>query len=253
MRRVLGLHGETPRHPVTDHPTITANGSHPQRRRFVRDGEVPVIVVNRDHRRDDASGANQLDAARQAIRSQAAARDHAERLLVEAQATVRSLQTALAHERLAKDEAILRAEADKRTIYHARETVQGELVVERAVRDRLERSVSDSEATISSLEARLERVRAELATERRARQNAEAVGKMPVEAPANRNETAVPTVRRPVGRPRKILVVRTVETPAKASAKAKAPGVTAKAKGSTKPDQAARRPAGKPVKWWLTA
>ena len=173
MRHALGLHGDTPRQSATDHPTTMTHGSHPQKCRFVRDGEVPVTVIHRDHRQDDTSGANQLDAARQAIRSQAAARERAERLLTEAQITTRTLQTKLAHERLAKDEAILRAEAEKQ----ARQTVQAELLAERTVRGRLGRSMSDAEATIQDLQRKLDGARAELATERRARQNAEGSAK----------------------------------------------------------------------------
>jgi hypothetical protein len=63
MRHALGLRGHTP-------PRSSASGSQPQRRRFVRDGEVPVTVLRRDHQPDGEQGANQLDAARQAIRSE---------------------------------------------------------------------------------------------------------------------------------------------------------------------------------------
>jgi hypothetical protein len=99
MRHALGLRASTP-------PRSSTSGSQPQRHRFVRDGEVPVTVLRRDHQPDGEHGANQLDAARQAIRSEAAAKERAERLLEEAQATIRDLQTKLGHERLAKDEAL---------------------------------------------------------------------------------------------------------------------------------------------------
>jgi hypothetical protein len=92
MRHALGLHGDAP-------PQSSNSGSHPQRRRFVRDGEVPVTVIHREHQSDGEHGTNQLQAARQAIRLQAAARDRAERMLAEAQATIRDLQVQLAHER----------------------------------------------------------------------------------------------------------------------------------------------------------
>ena len=249
MRHALGLHGDTPRQSTTDRAPITTTG---QRRRFVRDGEVPVTVLHR-HQNPDADSTNQLDAARQAIRSQAAGREHAERLLEQAQATVRSLQTALAHERLAKDEAIQRAEVETQLL----KTARAELLAERAVRDRLGRSLSDSVATIQDLQRKLDGARAELATERQARQNAEGVGKMPVEAhevaaPANRDGTPVPTVRRPVGRPRKTPVLETVEKPVPPSGKAQAGDMAVKVKGLPKPDRATPRPAGKPIKWWLT-
>src|SRR5579862_2575246 len=127
MRRTLGLDRSPP--PRTEpNPQVSKLGDPhtPRRRQFVRDGEVPVTVIHRQQN-PDADSTNQLDAARQAIRVQATAREHAERLLTEAQVTIRELQTRLAHERLAKDEAIERAEATKQTVEKALETVRAEL------------------------------------------------------------------------------------------------------------------------------
>jgi hypothetical protein len=127
MRYALGLRGETP-------PQSFANRSQPQRRRFVRDGEVPVTVIRRDHQPDGEQGANQLDAARQAIRSEATAKERAERLLAEAQAMIRDLQTNLGHERLSKNEAldtVRRLETEAGVAAHAQETVDAELAAER--------------------------------------------------------------------------------------------------------------------------
>jgi hypothetical protein len=151
MRQALGLQGETSPRSVPDHATPSNNGPHPQRRRFVRDGEVPVTLVHRDHRQDDASGSNQLEAARQALRSQSAAKEHVERLLVEAQNAIRDLQTKLAHERLAKDEAIQaaqRAQTDGLAVQQTLQAVQEELAVERLVRQKNE------EVLTGALEAR---------------------------------------------------------------------------------------------------
>jgi hypothetical protein len=77
MRDALGLRIDTL-------PRSSISGSQPQRRRFVRDGEVPVTVIRRDHQPNREHGANQLDAARQAVRSEAAARERAERSVEEA-------------------------------------------------------------------------------------------------------------------------------------------------------------------------
>ena len=134
MRNALGLRGNTPSRSTADHPMTSASGSQPQRRRFVRDGEVPVTVIRRDHQPDVEPGTNQLDAARQAIRSEAMARERAERSLEEAQVTIRDLQTKLAHERLAKTEALeaaQRAETDEQAVQQTLLTVQAELVAER--------------------------------------------------------------------------------------------------------------------------
>jgi hypothetical protein len=134
MRHALGLHGNTPSRSKAEHPMTSANGSQPQRRRFVRDGEVPVTVIRRDHQPGAEHGINQLDAARQAVRSEAMARERAERSLEEAQITIRDLQTKLAHERLARNEALeaaRRAETGEQAVQQTLLTVQAELVAER--------------------------------------------------------------------------------------------------------------------------
>jgi hypothetical protein len=58
MRHALGLRGDAP-------SRSSASGPQSQRRKYVRDGEVPVTVLRRDHQPDGEHGANQLDAARQ--------------------------------------------------------------------------------------------------------------------------------------------------------------------------------------------
>ena len=110
---------------------------HPRWRRFVRDGEVPVTVIRRDHQPDGEPGINRLDAARQAIRSEAMARERAERSLEEAQVTIHDLQTKLAHERLAKDEALeaaQRAMTGEQSIRQTLQSIQAELVAWRCWR-----------------------------------------------------------------------------------------------------------------------
>lgn len=132
MRRALGLGGDSSPQPVTPATPAPTAGIHPQRRRFVRDGEV--IVQHRDHSAPGDTGTNQLAAARQALREQIAAREELERSLLEAQAANRDLQTKLAHERLAKDEAMNRAEAARQAIEQALQAAQADLVSERALR-----------------------------------------------------------------------------------------------------------------------
>ena len=123
-------------------------------------------------------------------------------------------------------------------------------MAEKAARDRLERSLRDAQATIRDLEGRLDvagqRVRAAQADLAAERQKAvETVrAAMMVQEVATPTGAAVPTVRRPVGRPRKTAVEQPVEIP-------KAP-VTGKAKGSAKPGRAAQPRASKPINWWLS-
>jgi hypothetical protein len=105
MRRSLGLRqGSSP-------PARFSNSEthHHKRHQFVRDGDVQVEVLH-GH---DGSRVNQLDATRQALQAQTAARDEAERLLTEARHTIHDLQTKLGHERLAREEAVQRVESAK--------------------------------------------------------------------------------------------------------------------------------------------
>jgi hypothetical protein len=151
MRHALGLRGDTP-------PRSSVSGSQPQRRRFVRDGEVPVTVIRRDHEPDGEPGNKQLDAVRQALRSEAAARERADRSLAEAQVVIRDLQTKLAHERLAKDEAletVLRLETETRTAAHARETAEAELAAERLARRMAEHALAEALVGRQEAERRL--------------------------------------------------------------------------------------------------
>lgn len=136
MRRALGLGNSTDPRPHTV-PTPAPHGSavRPQRH-FVRDGEVPVTVIHRD----ESSGTNQLEAARQTIRSLTAAKETAERRLAETQATVQQLQTQLAHERLAREDSVARTEIVRQTL----EAVQAELAAEQAARAQAEKRVAEA-------------------------------------------------------------------------------------------------------------
>ena len=156
MRRALGLHNTSQTQAIPLPATPSASASHPQRRRFVRDGEVPVSVIHRDQ--GDASGTNALEAARQALREQVAAREHAEHLLQEAQATIHDLQTKLAHERLARDEAIQRADSEKQVVEQALQSVREELAAERAGRQKAEQERDEAIAARQEAEERMREV-----------------------------------------------------------------------------------------------
>ena len=138
MRRALGLQDTPSPRPQSGPSTPLPNGSHRGPRHFVRDGEVPVTRIHRA----ETAGTNQLEAARQEIRSLTAARERAERLLEEAQATIRDLQTKLTHERLSKDEAVNRSDAEKLATEQALQPVRAELEAERAARRQAEVAVA---------------------------------------------------------------------------------------------------------------
>jgi hypothetical protein len=126
MRRALGLNNRrlTLGHEPPPSAATGTSAAHPQRRRFVRDGDVPVTVVHREH--NHAAGTNNLD-AQEALHKQMGARERAEQLLQEARATIRALETMLAHERIAAEEAVRRFEDE-------RQAIQDELATERAAR-----------------------------------------------------------------------------------------------------------------------
>jgi hypothetical protein len=149
MRRALGLDGEPPPISHSTHSHTPSNGPH-QRRQFARDGDVPVTIVHSD----SGSRLQQLDATRQALRQQTAAREEAERLLVDARNTIHDLETKLGHERLARDEVTQRINAERLQIEEALTAVQEELVTERAVRARAERERAEAAVATQTAEQR---------------------------------------------------------------------------------------------------
>ena len=121
------------------------------------------------HQPDGEHGANQLDAARQAIRSEATAKERAERFLEEARAMIRDLQTKLGYERLAKDEVletVRRPETETRAAAHAQETVAAELAAERLARRNAEEALAEALAGRQEAEQRVREVDAARAVRR---------------------------------------------------------------------------------------
>jgi hypothetical protein len=158
MRHALGLRSDAPIQPVSDQPATLTIGSQPPRRRFVRDGEVPVTVVHRDYQAGGSPGNNQLDVARQAIRAEAAARKLAERSLNEARITIRDLQTKVAHERLAKDEAleiVRQLETETRAAVQALQSAEAELAATRLARQNAEDALAEALDAHQETEGRL--------------------------------------------------------------------------------------------------
>jgi hypothetical protein len=187
MRRALGLNSDGPSQ-TTSIPTAPPSpGVHSQRRRFVRDGEV--VVQHREHSTAGETGTNQLATARQALREQIAAREEVERSLAEAQNLVRDLQTKLAHERLAKDEAVNRAEVARQAAEQALQVARDELDSERGLRQEAEQRLTEA---LDRVEHKLPRSSAPVSAEEPA---------MPRSAPVSAEEPAMPRRR---GRPPKV-------------------------------------------------
>jgi len=170
-----------------------------------------------------SSSANDpLKAARQAIRSQVTAREFTERQLVQAQNAIQNLRTKLRHVHQEREAAINAAQSAmvaKDAAERSMRTAESALATERAARARVEGMLRDAEGTIRDLREKLATaqqtlhgVQAELVAERSSGVVAGdgVIAAQEVVAPTARE--AVPTVRRPVGRPRKAAVVETVPT-----------------------------------------
>ena len=137
MRQALGLRGDQ----SNERPTPRREplrGPH----RFVKDGEVSVEVLSpsREHGPGGPAPVNRIAAAEATLRSERVARERAERLLRETQATLQQVQTKLAHAELAHGEALAaerqgreQAEAALAEAIVARETLELRLAAIAAV------------------------------------------------------------------------------------------------------------------------
>ncbi len=211
MRHALGLDGQpqAPRpeeQPPPSAPSHDRLSLHRPPRRFVKDGEVPVTVMRRTHPAEGVpsiapANSNQLEAARQTIRSQAVATERAERALNDAQVSIRDLRTKLAHERMAKEEAfqtVRRLEAERDAALSSLQTMRMDLATERVGREKLEQELR------KAVDARQAAEAGQLVPRRpRGRPR-----KVVVAAPAD--PLALPRKR---GRPRKVVAVSTEPPP----------------------------------------
>ncbi len=131
MREALGLGGDGA-------PDLRQQRQSPDRRprRFVKDGEVPVVILSttRGSSMGPPMPVNRVATAEAALRSERTAREQAQRSLHEALATIEHLRTQLGHAALAHREA---------------------LAGERRERERAERALEESEARRAALEAQL--------------------------------------------------------------------------------------------------
>jgi hypothetical protein len=204
-----------------------------------------------------------MKGARQAIRSQAAAREYVERQLAHAEATIQHLRTKLHHARQEKDttvEAARSATSMRLTVQRALITTEAALATEKAARDRADRALREALATIRDLQGRLdaaaqghEAIKAELAVEREARQRAKDVLREAMIAPkiavrVSRDEAPVVTARRPVGRPRKVPAHQTSDQDA---GKAQAPTKVAKGKADALQGKGRAVDDQEPLQWWI--
>lgn len=224
MRRALGISANGSRIPSNGgerHTPAAGNTSfnpaHARRHRFVQDGEVKVTVARRGGEHGGEIGVaaqapvNRLDQLLAALNSEKLTREKAERSLEEAHATVRDLQTKLAHMELARDEAVAQIQA---LVAAAIEAVAVPIELERTIRRPRVPKTPEVE-TPQDESPQAEASPAEMAL----------VEALP-EAVAAPKLVAEPPVKRPVGRPRRVV-----------------------AEGAAPPPKTMNEP--KPVKWWL--
>jgi hypothetical protein len=158
MRRALGLGAASADRPAPFARTPENHSSDRPKRRFVSDGEVPVVVVqgrrefgNRTTAPAITSPVNRLDAAQAALGAEREAREAADRSLAEAQAVIRELQTKLGHASLAREElraAVQRADA-------ARQAAEAALAPERDARLAAEEAVKAASGAHDTAEERV--------------------------------------------------------------------------------------------------
>jgi len=108
MRAALGLGSRPAPSGNTPHTAAPAPISHDQtrpRRRFAQDGDVPVVMLSRSRDTDGASD-NRFAALTTELREEKSARARAERALDEANLSIQSLKTKLAHLEIACEEKL---------------------------------------------------------------------------------------------------------------------------------------------------
>ena len=203
-----------------------------------------------------------MKAARQVIRSQAA-RDHAERELVHAEATIQELRTKLHHAHREKDAALEAA----RLATAAKLAAQRSMLEAEASRDRSDRALREALVTNRDLQATLdafargfETAKEEPAAERQARQTADdsrreapLVTARKAVLPASHDDAVIQTIRRPVGRPRKTAATAPAPASNKTDGKAlDSDEIIAETAGNLQKKARNREAAGQePVQWWV--
>jgi len=170
MRKALGLEGTTLRLPLDSEPEQREHGHRPaergafsgHRRRFVRDGDVPVTVRRRDPVAEPSR--SRLQQVEAQVAAELAARTQAERALAEAQAQARDLQTKLGHAELTKDEALEAVRRNRETITE----LESEAAQQATLRRETEERAVQAEQAKAGLQASIEKER----TARKAAENA---------------------------------------------------------------------------------
>jgi hypothetical protein len=143
-----GLHSHTPQQQGSSH-----DASRPQRRRFAQDGDVPVVMLNRGREMDNG-GESRVQTLSNELRDERNNRQRAERALDEANLSIQSLKTKLAHAEMAFEER-LREERE------ARVKVEALRATDLDARQQAERKEAEAILALSLLERRISELEAE--------------------------------------------------------------------------------------------
>jgi hypothetical protein len=172
MRQALGLNGRPPSGAARQAPSHglghgTGHGlaSEPRKRRFVQDGEVPVVLVNGASHGAAPGAAESGDAAQSsrsdalaALQQERTARERSDRALREAQAVIHDLRTKLGHSEMACNEAreaLHREQTERAAIAQRLQELEAARppaaarVAERQVNDTTPPQASSPQATLS--------------------------------------------------------------------------------------------------------
>ena len=152
MRRALGLNASGGDHaggthqPRAEPPAWTGHGSQQPKRRFVRDGEVPVVLLQgrREAGGQDPSLSGRLSTAETALQAEQDARRTADKSLADALARVLDLRTELGHARLTNEEI-------RRALRLTESERQDEATAHAATRAALLRSQAEHASTAETL------------------------------------------------------------------------------------------------------
>ena len=257
MRRALGLDGGMARPRMDqDRSEPMARGgdrftpdrftpdrfSQGHRRRFVQDGDVPVTVVRRDTAADTASrlaasgpSSSRLLRVETALAAETAARERAERLLSEAQAQIRDLQTKNGHAELARAESADLARRERDALTELRASIGDQ---ERQREDAEQRAIDAERAALSLKTALQEERGARHAAEKSLRiaEHARAQAEKLIEELSEQPDPVPVVASRPIRRP--VLAVEPEPRP------------TPIRRG--RPPNPVIESEPEPVKWWLT-
>lgn len=245
MRKALGLLGDGHRHrPEPAERMEQSNrmgdrfngGLH--RRRFVQDGDIPVTVLRREpaHEIPVSRGSvaappptsSRLQRTEAALAAETAAREKAERALLEVQAHARDLQTKIGHAELTKNEAIEALRRERETIAQ----LKADLLAWEGRLEEVQGQVTAAEEIASACQE-------QLTEERHARKAAEKACRV-AEAARETAEQLVRTLSQEQVAPRRVEPVRRPRAE---------PEVAAITRRQRAPEPPAEEP--EPVKWWL--